>query len=73
MNDKLLNSGFTKPFFLLLILMFGVLAVGSVVYGEVTHNGLPPVVVLEDFQHPDEDAFPQGWEGSRSKVTAKEA
>lgn len=73
MNDQLLNSGLTKPFFLILVLMLGVLPVGSVAYGEVTHNGLPPVVVLEDFQHPDEDAFPQGWEGSRSKVTAKEA
>ncbi len=69
MNDKLLNSGFTKPFFLLLVLMFGVLAVGSVVFAE----GSSPGVVLEDFQHPDEDAFPQGWEGSRSKVTAKVA
>jgi len=30
-------------------------------------------VVLEDFQHPDAEGFPEGWEGSRSKVTAKEA
>ena len=30
-------------------------------------------IALEDFQHPDADGFPQGWEGSRSKVTAKEA
>ncbi len=30
-------------------------------------------VVVEDFQNPDADGFPQGWEGSRSKVTAQEA
>ena len=66
MNDQ---GGFTKPFFLSLVLMLGVLPVGSVVYAE----GSSPAVLLEDFQHPDEDAFPQGWEGSRSKVSAKEA
>ncbi len=66
MNDQ---GGFTKPFCLIVLLMLGVLPVGSVVYAE----GSSPGVVLEDFQHPDEGAFPQGWEGSRSKVTAKEA
>jgi len=30
-------------------------------------------VVLEDFQNPDPEGFPQGWDGSRSKMTAKEA
>jgi len=36
-------------------------------------DGQASGVVLEDFQHPDADGFPQGWEGSRSKVTAQEA
>ena len=30
-------------------------------------------VTLEDFQNPDEEQFPQGWEGSRSTITAREA
>ena len=30
------------------------------------------VVTLENFQNPDEEQFPQGWDGSRSKITAKE-
>ncbi len=31
------------------------------------------VVTLENFQHPDEEQFPKGWEGSRSTITAREA
>ena len=30
------------------------------------------VVTLENFQNSDEEQFPQGWDGSRSKITAKE-
>lgn len=29
--------------------------------------------ILEDFRHPDQDGFPEGWEGSRSTITAKDA
>ncbi|MDA0739541.1 MAG: DUF3047 domain-containing protein [Nitrospirae bacterium] len=43
---------------------------GSLVYADDSHSS---GVVLEDFQTPDADGFPQGWEGSRSKVTAQEA
>lgn len=42
----------------------------SMVYADDGHSS---GVVLEDFQNPDADGFPQGWEGSRSKVTAQEA
>lgn len=31
------------------------------------------VVTLESFQHPDEEQFPNGWDGSRSTITAREA
>ena len=31
------------------------------------------VVTLEDFESPDEEQFPKGWDGSRSTITAKEA
>ena len=30
-------------------------------------------VTLENFERPDEDQFPKGWDGSRSTITAKEA
>ena len=29
-------------------------------------------VTLENFQNPDEEQFPKGWDGSRSTITAKE-
>lgn len=29
-------------------------------------------LVLEDFKHPDEKGFPQGWEAQRSTITAQE-
>lgn len=29
-------------------------------------------LVLEDFKHPDEEGFPQGWEAQRSTITAQE-
>jgi len=72
-NGQLSKVGIEKLFCLILILVIGVLPVWSEVHGEDGYGAAPHVVVLEDFQHPDEDAFPQGWEGSRSKVTAKEA
>lgn len=30
-------------------------------------------VTLENFERPDEEPFPKGWDGSRSTITAKEA
>ena len=38
------------------------------IYGQPAYS-----VVLENFQNLDTDGFPKGWDGSRSKVTAREA
>ena len=35
--------------------------------------GFSQAVTLENFQNPDEEQFPKGWDGSRSTITAKEA
>ena len=35
-------------------------------------NSAADSMVLENFRHPDENGFPQGWDAQRSKVTAKE-
>ncbi|MDT7044175.1 DUF3047 domain-containing protein [Candidatus Nitronereus thalassa] len=59
--------------------LFGLMVIGFVVIGNPggllvqADEGRTSGMVLEDFQHPDVDGFPQGWEGSRSKVTAQEA
>ncbi len=51
---------------LVLLLLVVPLSVGS-------GQAFSQVVMLENFQNPDEERFPKGWEGSRSTVTAKEA
>ena len=52
----------------------GVLLAGFLFFIPLANNqAFSEWIALEDFQHPDADGFPQGWEGSRSKVTAKEA
>ncbi len=50
----------------ILLVLFSPLSVGS---GQASSQ----VVTLEDFQNPDKERFPKGWEGSRSTITAKEA
>ncbi|NKB80406.1 MAG: DUF3047 domain-containing protein [Nitrospirales bacterium] len=41
--------------------------------GSTASSSLQNVVVLEDFQQPDADGFPIGWEAQRSQVTAMKA
>ena len=38
-----------------------------------SEQGFSRAVTLENFQNPDEEQFPKGWDGSRSTITAKEA
>ena len=56
-------------------LLLGILMNGSrpVCAQDVPGQGPPDgLMVLEDFEHPDEKGFPQGWEAQRSTVTAHE-
>lgn len=55
------------------MLLNGLFVAGILFVPCVSNPAFAQGVVLEDFQHPDPDGFPEGWEGSRSKVTAKEA
>ena len=55
------------------VLLSGFLICGTILVSGVDDHAFSQSVVLEDFQHPDADGFPEGWEGSRSKVTAMEA
>ncbi len=45
----------------------------ALVFPLVSEPAVSRGTTLEDFHHADEDGFPQGWEGSRSTMTAKEA
>ncbi|RMH06535.1 MAG: DUF3047 domain-containing protein [Nitrospirae bacterium] len=37
----------------------------------VREAGTSDTLVLESFRHPDEEGFPQGWQGQTSTITAK--
>jgi hypothetical protein len=65
--------GCSMYFFLgLLLLAMGAYDVGVVCAEESGSQQSSASVVIEDFRHPDERGFPQGWGAQRSVVTAHE-